>query len=187
MKVQVRRSVFETNSSSTHSISIIKKSNITEFPDTVVFGKGEFGWDFDIHFDTTTKAQYIWEAITSCYRTNIDKVNNAIKSITDILAKHNIKAVFPYADHMKVKVHKYDDGSEYTYIKFMNNDDEEDSGYVDHGNELGDFLTDIISDEKKLMNYLFDYNSYVSTGNDNSDEELDCPNFGKSWEYYKSN
>lgn len=186
MKVQVRRSVFETNSSSTHSISIIKKSDIDEFPDTVVFGKGEFGWEFDVHYDTATKAEYLWEAITSCYWKDIDKVNNAIKSITETLAKHNIKAVFPYAANMKVKTHKYDDGSTYTHIQFMN-DDEVDDGYVDHGNELGDFLEDVLSNERKLMNYLFDYNSYVSTGNDNSEEELDCPDFGSSWEYYKSN
>lgn len=185
MKVQVRRSVFETNSSSTHSISIIKESDIDEFPNTLVFGKGEFGWEFDIHYDTVTKAEYLWEAITSCLK-DIDKVNNAIKFITETLAKHNIKAIFPYADNMKVKTHKYN-GSTYTYIQFMNDEDEKDDGYVDHGNELGDFLEDVLSNENKLMNYLFDYNSYVSTGNDNSDEELDCPNFGSAWEYYKSN
>lgn len=48
MKVQIRQSVFETNSSSTHAISIIKKSNITEYPDTVRFDKGDFGWNFEI-------------------------------------------------------------------------------------------------------------------------------------------
>lgn len=187
MKVQIRKGVFETNSSSTHSISIIKKSNLEKYPDTVIFGKGEFGWEFDIYVDTTSKAEYLWEAITSCYLNNIDKVNNAINFITDTLAKHNIKAVFPYAANMKVKTHTYDDGSTYTHIQFMNDNDEEDNGYVDHGNELGDFLDDVISDETKLMNYLFDYNSYVSTGNDNSNEEVECPNFGKAWEYYKSN
>ena len=56
MKVQIRQGVFETNSSSTHAISIIKKSNITEYPDEVRFDKGDFGWDFEIYFDTSDKA-----------------------------------------------------------------------------------------------------------------------------------
>lgn len=187
MKVQIRRSVFETNSSSTHSISIIKKSNLDEFPDTVVFDNGEFGWEFEIYYDTTSKAEYLWEAITSCYWNKIDKVNNAINFITDTLAKYNIKAVFPYAANMKVKTHTYDDGSTYTHIKFMNDNDEEDDGYVDHGKELGYFLVDVLSNEKKLMNYLFDYNSYVSTGNDNSDDDVECPDFGAAWYYEKGN
>ena len=187
MKVQIRRSVFETNSSSTHSISIIKKSNIDEYPDKVIFGKGEFGWEFDIHYDTTNKAEYLWEAITSCYWNKIDKVNNAINFITETLVKHNIKALFPYAADMKVKTHTYDNGDTYTHIVFNDENGNEDNGYIDHGNELIDFLQDVTSDENKLMNYLFDYNSYISTGNDNSDEELDCPDFGKAWEYYKSN
>lgn len=187
MKIQIRRSVFETNSSSTHSISIIKKSKIDEYPDTVVFGSGQFGWEVETYFDTTSKAEYIWEAITSCYWNNIDKVNNAIDSITNILAKHNIKPVFPYAVNMKEKTHKYDDGSTYTHVVFMNEDGEEDHGYIDHGNELGDFVDDLVNNEKKLMNYLFDYNSYILTYNDNSDDEPECPKFGPSWEYYKSN
>ncbi|MGF2565456.1 hypothetical protein ACQUWZ_26640 [Ralstonia pseudosolanacearum] len=42
-----------------------------------------------------------------------------------------------------------------------------DSGYIDHGFELEDFVKDIMHSEKKLMRYLFSPDSYIVTGNDN--------------------
>lgn len=185
MKVQIRHSVFETNSSSTHAISIIKKSNITEYPKTVIFNKGEYGWDFDIYVGTADKASYLWEAIIKYYWQNIDKVKECIRVITETLAKHGIKAVFVY-DDITTNTDTYD-GRTYTYVICKNAEGNEDDGYLDHPEDLEPFIKSVVFNEQQLLNYLFDYNSYVSTGNDNSDEELECPDFGESWEYEKGN
>lgn len=186
MKVQIRPGVFETNSSSTHAISIIKKSNITEYPDKVIFDKGNFGWEFEIYNSTSDKASYLWEAIIGYYHCNIDKVKECIQVITDTLTKYNIKAVFVY-DDITMHTHTYNSGDTYTYVKCKNTNGEDDDGYIDHTEELEPFIESVIYNEKQLLNYLFDYNSYVSTGNDNSDEILNCPDFGKSWKYEKGN
>lgn len=45
MKRQIRKSVFETNSSSTHAICITKKKDNYKLPDHIDFEFGEFGWD----------------------------------------------------------------------------------------------------------------------------------------------
>ena len=41
MKTQIRRSVFETNSSSTHSISIVREQTNIHFPTTLEFNVGD--------------------------------------------------------------------------------------------------------------------------------------------------
>ena len=43
---QIRNGVFETNSSSIHSIAISKEP-VINFLDTIHFRLGEFGWEFD--------------------------------------------------------------------------------------------------------------------------------------------
>lgn len=123
MKVQIRQSVFETNSSSTHAISIIKKSNITEYPDEVRFDKGDFGWDFEIYFNTSDKASYLWEAIVGYYWKNIDKVKECMQAIKETLAKYGIKAVFVY-DDISMHTYTYDNGDTDTYIVCKNADGE---------------------------------------------------------------
>lgn len=60
-------------------------------------------------------------------------------------------------------------------------------GYVDHGNELSDFLRDVSSDETLLINYLFSDLSFILTGNDNGDgiESVDVGY--EHVQYYKGN
>ena len=69
----------------------------------------------------------------------------------------------------------------------MQSVEEKDDGYIDHTEDLGDFIESTVFNEKRLLNYLFDYNSYVSTGNDNVDEEVETPDFGSSWDFDKGN
>jgi hypothetical protein len=47
MKRQVRYGVFETNSSSTHSICILTETEQLSIPDRVEFECDEFGWEVD--------------------------------------------------------------------------------------------------------------------------------------------
>lgn len=64
-KVFIRKGVFETNSSSTHSISIAKndiqlctdKLPVSTNNEIKIY-PGDFGWDYDCFYDAQTKASY---------------------------------------------------------------------------------------------------------------------------------
>ena len=189
MKIQIRKSVFETNSSSTHAISIIKDSAVTEYPTSIEFGMGYFGWEIDNYNTTSEKAAYIWESIRSNSYKDENFVQNSVNKITEILAKYGIEAIFPFnhpnTTHSSYKVG--DEIREYTYTDYLNEEGEKDDGYVDHGDETYYFLIDIMEDETKLLNFLFDNKSYIATGNDNDGDIGDCPDNGPAWEYDKGN
>jgi hypothetical protein len=63
-KVKIRKSVFETNSSSTHSIHIDNKTMLMDtslLPDedgVITLTGGEFGWEWERYNDALTKANY---------------------------------------------------------------------------------------------------------------------------------
>lgn len=142
MKRQIRSSVFETNSSSTHSIAISKAPAVIR--KRIHFGIGEFGWEND----TANTADYLYTAIL--------EQNNWIDwldKLKEILDKYHIEYEFEEPRWYK---------SAYSDYKYL------DYGYIDHGYELGEFLGVILNNEDLLMRYLFG-NSIVYTGNDNQD------------------
>ena len=60
--IKVRQGVFETNSSSTHSICIAQTTDYI-IPDKVSFSVGEFGWEVDKLSSLSEKASYLYTAI----------------------------------------------------------------------------------------------------------------------------
>lgn len=146
---QIRNGVFETNSSSVHSICIQKDKNIT-LPNSVYFGIGEYGWEFD-RVDT---ASYLYTAILSTY--DKDEAEEKIKQIKTVLDKHSISYYFEEPAY-----HNSEYGS------WLNN------GYVDHDYCARDFIDAVLNDEDLLLRCLFGAASCVYTGNDNSAEQDD--------------
>lgn len=142
--IQIRNGVFETNSSSTHSIAISKKPVMAG--KYISFGIGEFGWENGIA-DT---ADYLYTAILEQH--NPSELLNKLKEILD---KHSIEYKFEEPRYEKSYNGKYE------YLAY---------GYIDHSYELGEFLDVILNDEDLLMRYLFG-NSTVYTGNDNQDSD----------------
>lgn len=140
MKRQIRNNVFETNSSSTHSIAISKKPVV--IGKSIHFGIGEFGWENDC-VDT---ADYLYTAILE--QDNRDDLLNRLK---EILNSYSIEYEF---DEPLWRQSSYGN-----YLGY---------GYIDHSYELREFLDTILSDEDLLMRYLFG-DSNVYTGNDNQD------------------
>ena len=58
---QIRRSVFETNSSSTHSITISGLKDIYDFPTTDLPVRfGEYGWEYEHYYDIEDKLSYVF-------------------------------------------------------------------------------------------------------------------------------
>lgn len=142
MKKQIRSNVFETNSSSTHSIAISKAPVVAG--KYISFGIGEFGWEND----TADTADYLYTAILE--QNNSSELLNKLK---DILDKHSIE--YKFEEHRYVKS---------SYGEYL------DYGYIDHGYELGEFLDAVLNNEDLLMRYLFG-DSTVYTGNDNQESD----------------
>ena len=81
MKRQIRKSVFETNSSSTHAICITKKKDNYKLPDHIDFEFGEFGWECKEYEDTYNKASYLITAIFSFSKSEADKKIAQLKNV----------------------------------------------------------------------------------------------------------
>lgn len=150
MKRKTRNNVFETNSSSTHAICISNKSNENFFKNNdflqycehpLPFTLEEYGWDFSVLNMPEEKASYLYTAICDIYED--EELKNMITKLKTILIDNGIKYIF----EVPKKNGWY---------------------YVDHCSELIPFIEDILSNESKLLTYLFG-DSFVVTGNDNDD------------------
>ena len=153
MKTQIRSNVFETNSSSTHSICISKDPvNISDIEGkTVVFTHGQFGWEWEQYTSLWSKASYLYQAICDVYRDEKER-SDAMNQIYEILGKYGIDCEFEPTkkDHWCLEY-----------------------GYIDHGSELKEFVDSILHSENRLLRYLFG-DTIIFTGNDNDDPpELD--------------
>lgn len=150
MKIQVRKGLFETNSSSVHSIVIGNNGEDIHkgLPTTLGFYGGEFGWEHEVYTDTDSKASYLYTSIVNC-RSDIN-VEDTLKRIKQILAKWNVKAVFEELDENN------------NFRGFC---------YVDHAYDNIELINELTTNEDLLMNYLFSSGSSVETGNDNEETE----------------
>ena len=152
---QIRNGVFETNSSSVHAICISKTSDNYYVPDEIHFGFNDFGWQFDTYDTVSDKASYLWTAICSLYvdlesvELIKDKIEDWIKSsYPDI----NITFSMPTKDE------------KWNLLEF--------DGYIDHYGETRDFVDYVLENANNLFDYLFSDDSFVATGNDNSDDDI---------------
>lgn len=170
MKIQVRQGLFETNSSSVHSITITKQPKNLIYPKILIFDKGNYGWERDNYIYTEEKASYLWESIKYTLpdgkNKNLVEYNKALDSITEILKSVGVKAVFKY-NNPKYKKSKWGN-----YYEFYDKKGNEDDGYIDHSNELITFVKEVCFDKNKLLGFLFSENSYIETGNDNEDNDF---------------
>jgi hypothetical protein len=137
-KKLVRNGVFETNSSSSHSISIADSNKEfvldTIYPNQngiVFLSGGEFGWEWEKYNDAITKANY-------CL---VDTEGN------------------PERREMLFEVIKEHTGAD--LVEILSSD----IGYIDH-DSVGTTNTAFESKET-LKNFIFNKNSWLFTGNDN--------------------
>jgi len=169
MKRQVRNNVFETNSSSMHSICISKKPVITDDINGkfVYFQPGEFGWEFEKYDDLEDKASYLYEAITDLYRDE-KECSDVLNRLYETLGKYGVSCKF--------KAKKKD---KYGFTE----------GYIDHVDQTAEFLKAVLHSENRLLRFLFG-DSFILTGNDNCYED-EVPQYNvpeSEYEiYYKGN
>lgn len=148
---QIRKSVFETNSSSSHSISIDSTGTIdtTLIPNDdgiLVIGPDtatkEFGWKQCTYTDAETKAVYAYiQALYSNDRKNMDMLYKVILDQTG-------------ADELIFKV---------TSDGFS----DPDYGYIDHQSAIYETPFEPFNSEEDLRNFIFNKRSVLETDNDN--------------------
>lgn len=150
MNIKIRNSVFETNSSSVHAM-IISKEEVNPVNETVYFGIGEFGWLECEYYDTDDKASYFYTA--ACAVKGHD-VKDEIKALLE-----------PYGIKCKFGETVFRSSSYYENTYYLDN------GYIDHDYECAEFVDALMNDSDMLVRFLFNDDSFVHTGNDNSEME----------------
>ena len=144
--INIRKGLFETNSSSTHAICIGKNNHNLEIPSELTFQVGEFGWENEVYGDTTTLASYLYTALMAVF--DEKELTKQINRIYTLLGHNGCKATFIEPDV---------DCWGFT------------KGYIDHSEGLAGFLHKVLSSDKALLRYLFSPDSFIITGNDNEE------------------
>jgi len=144
----IRHSVFETNSSSTHSISISSESNgiyetIEPVDGVITLIGGEFGWAWDQYNSAMVKANY-----AAIYAMS----NGLTEMLTDILKEHT--------------------GAKEVVLSFSNDYDSDHYSYIDH--QSHDCCGAAFLSKESLKDFIFNPKSWLFTGNDNEEAH---PNF----------
>jgi hypothetical protein len=174
--IQIRQGVFETNSSSTHAISICEYHSDVKLPEVVKFETNQdFGWEFEDYTDVYSKANYLWLAI--CYKYDKleqeDELLNAKATLTQYLASIGVRAEFEELEYIESH---WTPESRYLDMK----------GYIDHPGALYEMVGALLEDPKLLYGYLFNDHSMVSTGNDNDDRGVNYA-YDAIFSVYKGN
>ena len=146
---QIRKNVFETNSSSCHSLVISKDNYGPEhIPAYLNFNADEdYGWERSCYSSTEDKASYLYTAML-----DRDLGAQAKEFRRKLEEDFKIKIFVP--DYKR-------ETSKYRDWEFWNN-----GGSVDHAEELVPFINEILEDDDKLKRFLFDPRSCIYTGND---------------------
>ena len=147
----VRHSVFETNSSSSHSITI-SKDNVDGLYESIIpdddgnitlFG-GEYGWQWERFNDALTKANYC----------AVDSLHNLVhlEMLSEVICEHTgAKQVIISATTSNYNNGVYLDGN----------------SYIDHDSE--GVANEAFNSKSELKEFLFNPRSWLFLGNDNDE------------------
>lgn len=169
---QIRRSVFETNSSSMHSVAIKCKGHmydesclLVDVDDYVHVRFGEFGWEIESYIDAYSKLQYIVTMLVETEGRNITSVEDlfetdGFKLINNAIADYCHCNGIWIDEEMKMKFYEWD-GRKHWYLDH--------EGYIDHQSHedyrsVQDFLDDY---GVNITDFIFNSAVIVHTDNDN--------------------
>lgn len=153
MKKQIRQNVFETNSSSSHSVSIadnnkqfVMDNELLPDQDGVIeLTGGEFGWDYQKYNDALTKANYL-----SVYSRNDEAMRNLL-----------------------IEVIKKQTGAEKVLCLGVDEWESPNHSYIDHQSDVieGGAAGVCFDSEETMRQFIFNKNSWLFTGNDNENAD----------------
>lgn len=157
MKLQIRQGCFETNSSSSHSLTISSRGNYSygaipvfrefynekedkEYKNAVVLTGGEFGWGVDYYQDSLTKANYL----------------------AVMLKNYNIGDLEMFESLLKEET-----GAEQIIYDFTDDWDSSNFSYIDHQSADSYTVEEAYSSKENLKNFIFNRESILIIDNDN--------------------
>lgn len=169
---QIRQGVFETNSSSVHAICIATnptEDSIHKMP--IIPDFEDFGWEWDIHRNAQTKAEYALTALFNSHSHDRDFVIEKVKEFRSWLKEENLlhdkywgKLGDAYFGETLYGAVDYPEYGAYWHLP--------ESVYgIDHGGETREFVDYVFASKERMWNFLFSEDSFVQTGNDNEDYE----------------
>jgi hypothetical protein len=158
---QIRRNVFETNSSSTHSISFSKKTGLDKselevsMDGYIYISLGEFGWEIENYYDQRRKLSYLVTMaamLNGCHTKWCDQDQIANK-ITKFMESDDFERI-----SKEIGDYTHTNG-----VRLYNVE-----GYIDHQScedyaSLDDFLS---QNDTNILDFVFG-NVVVHTDNDN--------------------
>ncbi|MCC5610731.1 hypothetical protein LC612_29270 [Nostoc sp. CHAB 5834] len=158
---KIRHSVFETNSSSSHSLTITSK-NLAPMPfprDVMREGKvyiplGEYGWEWRRMYRLEHKLSYLFTQLLSEVPENKDA-----ETVTQEVRNRN-----PRIDTLCRIV------GEHTGVQVLMVPGS--TGYIDHESQGVGIDAEFFNNEAKLRQFLFSDKNYVQLGNDNCDQPM---------------
>ncbi len=159
MKKTIRRGVFETNSSSTHAMSIYTESDVDKIPGHLNVEGRNFDWDYEELKTPEEKISYLYTCLIerdceSCYQ-NKNEVRKRISAIQNMLYEKlyelGCEARFNLVD---TECRLFED---YDIV-------------IDHFSEIDhSFINYALNHLDKYL----DHRSIIITGNDNSTYDVD--------------
>ena len=174
MRIQIRNSVFETNSSSIHTIAITKYNGSSKNNITLEAQTGNFGWEHELYMLPKDKLSYLWTAIycladDEAWGEEKDFVKHAQiledwkKIISPVFAEYNIEIEYKHVDPFSFD---YD---------------------IDHGYKLNNMLEDFKNNPKLMVDFVMGEKSVIETYNDNGEYDILTPDADYIYEYEKRN
>ena len=182
MKLQIRNNVFETNSSSTHSITVVSfNKDMLDIPKSITFEFGEYGWEYEMYNNTSEKAAYLWTAITTLIEEKtklevINKINYYKSQIITILNSVGLTDI----SFIEPTINRIGKGDRETWTTYPEDATGYNGGYIDHVRDLQGWPEEMFANPELLLSYLFDSCSGIATGCDSGEQELESiPNDGR--------
>lgn len=164
---QIRQGVFETNSSSTHSITIAKdgeglmQSWIPDDNGNITVVNDDFGWEEADYTDPSIKASYLSIYVRDWIRTKDHNKNGS--KIVDIETRNKFKQILidviqtqTGAKNVELAWGEEGMGGYYGF-----------NGYIDHQSVENRDYDYLFEDPELIRQFIFNSNSVLHTGNDN--------------------
>ena len=155
---KTRQQVFETNSSSTHSISIseLNDNDILDVlvPDehgNIILEGGEFGWEAETYYDAESKASYAAIYTMDWAREDSERFKEILINVIKEQTGCN-EVIFNFTNEYNDK-----SGKEWAYIDHQSVEDKD--------------LHYMFEDPSKLRNFIFNKQSVLGTDNDNNNDD----------------
>lgn len=172
MKKQIRKGMFETNSSSVHALIIPKRmyEESMTIPTELYVSHGEYGWEFRRYYDANERLSYLCQGI---YSGTIHNGYNERSFEERMAATEQLIRAFvkPFEDM----------GIEISFTpNYFNTDSDrnwyDEEGYLDHADEfMSTVYDDLKNDFEKVKRFVF--GGRLVTANDNDEGMNDYLNY----------